>query len=69
MVDESKYFHEGMSYEERKRAINDFVEACEEEGEQIPLWVRMEMDEEEIEPPSPELEEVYRQIDEKYGVG
>ena len=68
MVRAEDYFKEGMSAEEYEDALNDFVEACEEEGQQIPLWARMQIDEEEITPPDPELTEALEEIDREFGV-
>lgn len=68
MVRAEDYFKEGMSAEEFEDALNDFVEACEEAGEQIPLWARMQMDDEEITPPDPELTKALEEVDKEFGV-
>ena len=57
-----------MTPEEFEDALSDFVDACEEAGEQIPLWARMQMDDEEITPPDPELVKALEEVDKKYGV-
>lgn len=68
MVKESDYFHKGMTFEERSKAIDEFVEACQKEGQQIPLWIRMQLDEEEVIPPDPELKKALEDIDKEFGV-
>jgi len=68
MVDEKDYFKENMTPEEYEDALNDYVEACEEAKEPIPLWVRMQLDDEEIIPPDPELTKELDEIDKKFGV-
>ena len=67
-VKEEDYFRDNMSPDEFEDALNDFVEACEEAGEQIPLWVRMQLDEEEITPPDPELTAELDRIDKEFGI-
>ena len=68
MVNEKDYFKGNMTPEEYEDALNDFVEACEDAGEQIPLWARMQIDEEEITPPDPKLTEELEKIDREFGV-
>ena len=68
MVNEKDQFKRGMSPEEYNDALNDFVEAFEEAGEQIPICARMQMDEEEITPPDPELTKALEEIDKEFGV-
>lgn len=68
MVKESDYFHDGMDAEEFEQAINDFVEACKKEKQPIPMWVRMQLDEENIIPPSDELVKALEEIDKEFGV-
>ena len=68
VVKESDYFHEDMDFEEFQKALKEFVEACKKEKQQIPLWVRMQMDEENIIPPSDELKEELEKIDKEFGI-
>ncbi len=67
-VKEEDFFKENMTAEEFNDALNDFVEACEEAGQQIPLWVRMQLDEEEITPPDPDLVKALEELDKEFGV-
>lgn len=68
MVNESDYFRENMSAEEQEKAMKDFVEACKKEHQQVPIWIRMQMDEEDIIPPSKDLQKALEDIDEEFGV-
>lgn len=74
MVDEKDYFRDNMDRDDFEKALSDFVEACEKEGQQVPLWARMQLGEEEIIPPDydevndPELQEALEEIDKEFGV-
>ena len=67
-VKESDFFHEGMSSKGFEEAVGKYAKACEDAGEQIPIWVRMQMDEEEITPPDPELTKALEEVDKEFGV-
>ena len=74
-VKESDYFHEGMSWEEKMDALQEFVIDCQKAHQPIPLWARMQMDDEEsITPPDyknvnvPELKKALEDIDKEFGV-
>lgn len=68
MVRESDYFHKGMTSAERDDAIERYVKACEKANQQIPMWIRMQLDEEEIIPPDPELVKELDKVDREFGI-
>ena len=67
MVRIEDYFKKGMSEDEYDDALVEFADACEDEGQKIPLWVRMELDEEVVTVPD-DLKKALAEIDEEFGV-
>ena len=68
MVNEKDYFKEGMDEEEFDKALKDYVAACKKAKQHLPIWVRMQLDEEKVTPPDPDLERALKEIDKEFGV-
>ena len=73
-VKEEDFFRDGMSGAEWKDALYRFVSACQENHQQVPLWARMQMDEEKIIPnaakpvPGSDFAKAMEDIDREFGL-
>jgi len=68
MVKIDDYFKKGMSPKEIKDAAERFAMKCEEEGQPVPMWVRMQLDDEETVTLPPDMEMALKRVDHEFGV-